>query len=620
MEGLAGLRDYLEKGAAKVPAGVDAEQLEQGIAVEMEHTSDPGEARKIALDHLAEDPKYYTALKEMEARREREMETEKSLPGLEAVEDYLRKAEGPRSADEIRKSVLMTSCTPRTNNSVVEWAGQFYNAGGLHVEALKLVKEALQIDRDRTDWQNRRDRRDWLQLQELPKSERDAYEKRRREADRRFDERERKVAESMAKLEAQLVDVRIAEAEKQREVQRIEHSAKSQDADALSKAGGPFIGPKGGRWADARHTVPWKEGGADKVKAKGKDDNDGKTTRTIAGIDVSLTPGVRYLASRPMAEKGRKVYPITIEDSSGRIAHKIDGLGYDAANKFLTAFNNGPMSFDGRMWKAEDEPKDGMSKGSEGEGTRGGHVIGHTASGKPIYASASDGQHHKHLTAAEHGEAEALHRKKAGEVYKAAADRIPSHQDRAVTHKDIVEELTPEEKKTIAHHNEQEAQHLSHKSMHDSPGWRQKRGEPAQKSLDSDSAVLRHLGVSEPMSKAVPVESRNTLLGARDRQAAQVRGHLAAREASLVIEPPAGRADDNAASLLVKALNLPAGQGSPKVPLINQHTLCKSCGTQRSAVLSTCPCCGSGGVISEADAHRSMLMPARRPEDELIGG
>lgn len=29
-------------------------------------------------------------------------------------------------------------------------------------------------------------------------------------------------------------------------------------SDALCKAG-PFIGPKGGKWADAKHTIPWKE-------------------------------------------------------------------------------------------------------------------------------------------------------------------------------------------------------------------------------------------------------------------------------------------------------------------------------------------------------------------------
>ncbi len=29
----------------------------------------------------------------------------------------------------------------------------------------------------------------------------------------------------------------------------------------VAKGGGPFIGPRGGKWADARHTIPWKEDG-----------------------------------------------------------------------------------------------------------------------------------------------------------------------------------------------------------------------------------------------------------------------------------------------------------------------------------------------------------------------
>lgn len=32
---------------------------------------------------------------------------------------------------------------------------------------------------------------------------------------------------------------------------------------ALRKSGGPYIGPRGGKWADAEHTIPWKEGGGD---------------------------------------------------------------------------------------------------------------------------------------------------------------------------------------------------------------------------------------------------------------------------------------------------------------------------------------------------------------------
>jgi Protein of unknown function (DUF5661) len=41
-------------------------QLKIGIEIEKEHTSNLDVARKIALDHLFEDPKYYTKLKKME--------------------------------------------------------------------------------------------------------------------------------------------------------------------------------------------------------------------------------------------------------------------------------------------------------------------------------------------------------------------------------------------------------------------------------------------------------------------------------------------------------------------------------------------------------------------------
>lgn len=48
------------------PEDVDPKQLEMGIKVEMEHTSDLAIAEEIALDHLTENPEYYTALKTIE--------------------------------------------------------------------------------------------------------------------------------------------------------------------------------------------------------------------------------------------------------------------------------------------------------------------------------------------------------------------------------------------------------------------------------------------------------------------------------------------------------------------------------------------------------------------------
>lgn len=43
-------------------------QLKLGMKVEQEHTNKPDVAREIALDHLSEDPRYYTKLKKVEGK------------------------------------------------------------------------------------------------------------------------------------------------------------------------------------------------------------------------------------------------------------------------------------------------------------------------------------------------------------------------------------------------------------------------------------------------------------------------------------------------------------------------------------------------------------------------
>jgi len=47
---------------------VDPKELSMGLKIEMEHTKDKTIAKQIALDHLTEDPKYYTHLIEMEEK------------------------------------------------------------------------------------------------------------------------------------------------------------------------------------------------------------------------------------------------------------------------------------------------------------------------------------------------------------------------------------------------------------------------------------------------------------------------------------------------------------------------------------------------------------------------
>jgi hypothetical protein len=78
------------------------------------------------------------------------------------------------------------------------------------------------------------------------------------------------------------------------------------------------------------------------------------TTRTVAGFRLALIPGVQYWASRPMANRGRHEFPVTIQPMHGDAMHSgavtIPGLDYEAANRLVNGFNNGPISFDGRVW------------------------------------------------------------------------------------------------------------------------------------------------------------------------------------------------------------------------------------------------------------------------------
>lgn len=64
--------DVLPGGLAdkSKPEDFDPKQLAMGIKVELEHTNDPKLAREIAMDHLKEDPRYYTKLKKIEPRHE----------------------------------------------------------------------------------------------------------------------------------------------------------------------------------------------------------------------------------------------------------------------------------------------------------------------------------------------------------------------------------------------------------------------------------------------------------------------------------------------------------------------------------------------------------------------
>jgi hypothetical protein len=75
-------------------------QLQKGIKIEMEHTSDKGEAETIALHHLDEIPDYYSRLHKMEKGAEI---NEESKSGDSNLRDWFKKSSGkdPKTGKEV---------------------------------------------------------------------------------------------------------------------------------------------------------------------------------------------------------------------------------------------------------------------------------------------------------------------------------------------------------------------------------------------------------------------------------------------------------------------------------------------------------------------------------------
>jgi len=103
LAGGMGLTDIAKHHNVSVDVLVD--EFKKGISVEMEHTSDREIAKEIALDHLYEDPKYYTKLSSIE---------EKSKGKLRPADKLRRKRAmaGKKAAIQRRKRRTMKRKKP----------------------------------------------------------------------------------------------------------------------------------------------------------------------------------------------------------------------------------------------------------------------------------------------------------------------------------------------------------------------------------------------------------------------------------------------------------------------------------------------------------------------------
>jgi len=78
----------IKEGSA-IPKNVNPDELRKGIEVEKEHTDNPKIALKIALDHLKEDPKYYTKLATLGLEEGPNIKEEQLDEGVDLINDLI---------------------------------------------------------------------------------------------------------------------------------------------------------------------------------------------------------------------------------------------------------------------------------------------------------------------------------------------------------------------------------------------------------------------------------------------------------------------------------------------------------------------------------------------------
>jgi hypothetical protein len=112
------------KGKELHPNAIHPGELRMGIRVEMEHTDDMDKAKKIALDHLAENPFYYTALKlsgiespsAPKVKAPKEVKTKKVKDATELVDkaNQMQKVKMPKAEEKKKlKEELENEATMR---------------------------------------------------------------------------------------------------------------------------------------------------------------------------------------------------------------------------------------------------------------------------------------------------------------------------------------------------------------------------------------------------------------------------------------------------------------------------------------------------------------------------
>jgi len=114
---------------------IDPKEIEMGTRIEHEHTKDDALARKIAMDHLGEDPQYYTRLKKAG------LDEGDDVHPTHAADELSKKAKTPeehRAAHDAHKAALdHHSKLPTQSYRTYNWKKHHTDAMKKHSSAMK---------------------------------------------------------------------------------------------------------------------------------------------------------------------------------------------------------------------------------------------------------------------------------------------------------------------------------------------------------------------------------------------------------------------------------------------------------------------------------------------------
>ena len=158
IKGGFGIQDPLEEGRKKQepkkelhPNAIHPQELRMGIKVELEHTDDLDKAKKIALDHLSENPFYYTALKlsgiespsapKVKAPVEKKAKKRKEAVELVDKTNAMQKVKMPK---KVVNEVRINAMPGEETNATIKQAMQYIDSD-IANPTLKAISDKLEL-------------------------------------------------------------------------------------------------------------------------------------------------------------------------------------------------------------------------------------------------------------------------------------------------------------------------------------------------------------------------------------------------------------------------------------------------------------------------------------------